>query len=191
MMKRIFFCALALCSSVLPGKAASHEVRIVNFSFQPPNVNAQVSDSVRWTQEDAFVFHSSTSGQSPVPDNLWNSGFLAQGQTFTHTFNNPGNFPYFCSPHPSEMLGSVTVTSGNTAPTVSITSPANGASFEGSTNLIVSATAEDPGGSVAQVQFFNGATSIGVDTSSPYNASATFGVGTHVLTAVATDNLGL
>ncbi len=184
MMKRFIFSTLLLCGGMLPGTAATHDVRIVNFSFQPPNVNAQVTDSVRWTQEDALTFHTSTSGQG-----LWNSPFLGQGQTFTHTFNNPGSFPYFCSPHP-DMLGSVTVAGGNTAPTVSITSPTNGASFTGPLDLTVTATAEDGGGSVTQVQFFNGSTSIGVDTSSPYSASANFGLGTHVLTAVATDNLG-
>ena len=108
-MKRIIFSTLALCGGVLFGTAASHDVSIINFSFQPPNVNAQVSDSVRWTQNDAFISHTSTSGQSPVPNGLWNSGFLGQGQTFTHTFNNPGAFAYFCSPHPY-MTGTVVVT---------------------------------------------------------------------------------
>jgi len=111
------------------------------------------------------------------------------GASFTFTFNNPGTFPYFCEPHAFTMLGSVTVSGGNTAPTVSITSPTNGASFEGPTSLTITASAEDTGGSITQVEFFDGSTSIGVDTSNPYSVSANFGLGNHVLTAVATDNL--
>ena len=111
------------------------------------------------------------------------------GASFTFTFNSAGTFPYFCEPHAFTMIGSVTVSAVNTPPTVSITSPTNGASFNGPTDLTITANAADPGGSVTQVEFFNGSTSIGVDTSSPYSATANFGLGTHVLTAVATDNL--
>jgi glucose/arabinose dehydrogenase/plastocyanin len=190
-MKGSFCSALGIIGTVSLCAAASHSVSIVGFSFQPPNVNAQVSDSVTWTQNDAFVFHTATSGQGgfpPQPDGLWDSGNLNQGQSFTHTFTTAGNFPYFCRPHP-DMVATVTVTGGNTAPTVTITSPTNGTIFNSPTNIDVTATAEDTGGSITRVEFFNGSTSLGVDTGSPFSVSANFGVGTHLLTAVATDNV--
>jgi glucose/arabinose dehydrogenase/plastocyanin len=190
-MKQLLLLISALAGITVASRGATHSVNIVNFAFSPANISVQVSDSVRWTQSDAFTFHTSTSGEGGTPNGLWDSGFLAQGQTFTHTFSSAGNFPYFCAPHFDTMIGSVTVSGGgNTAPSVAITNPTNGAVFNGPTNLTVAATATDTNGSVAQVEFFDGTNSLGADTTSPYSVSATFALGSHVLTAIATDNLG-
>lgn len=82
-------------------------------------------------------------------------------------------------------------TGTNQPPTVTLTVPANGATFNAGANITVSANAADANGTVAQVQFFRGATSLGTDTTSPYsvtwnNAAA----GNYAITAVATDNAG-
>ena len=180
---------LATFAGVSAASAATRDVNIVGGVFSPRDVSIQVGDAVRWTQSDAFVIHTSTSGQNNTPDGLWDSGDLEEGQTFTHTFNNAGNFPYYCRPHFFSMIGSVAVTGGNMPPTVAITNPTSGATFFGPTNLTIHATATDDG-SVARVQFFNGAASVGFDASSPYSNVAHFAVGSHTLTAVATDNLG-
>jgi pectate lyase len=80
---------------------------------------------------------------------------------------------------------------GNTPPTVSITSPANGATFTAGANITINATASDPGGSVSSVQFFRNGISIGTDTSSPYSVTwNSVPAGNYALTAVATDNGG-
>ena len=55
----------------------------------------------------------------------------------------------------------------NQPPSVSLTSPANGGSYTTGANIAVSANASDSDGSVAQVDFFRGTVSLGVDTSSP------------------------
>jgi plastocyanin len=184
MMKRLTFLGIFLGAAVWC-TAATHDVEIINFAFAPATLPINATDSVRWIQRDAPPTpHTSTSA-----DGLWDSGqMVGVGTSFTFTFNNAGTFSYFCGPHPF-MQGSVTVSAVNTAPTVSITSPTNGSSFNGPTDITVTATAEDTGGSIAQVEFFNGSTSIGVDPSSPYSATANFALGTHVLTAVARDNL--
>ncbi len=85
---------------------------------------------------------------------------------------------------------SVTV-SANPPPTVSITSPANNASFNSPANINIQATAADANGTVSSVAFYNGATLLGTDTSSPY-AFAWNNVtpGSYALTAIATDNGG-
>ena len=80
---------------------------------------------------------------------------------------------------------SVTVnSSGNAAPTVSITSPASGASFTAPANIAIQATAADSNGSVTRVEFYRGSTLIGTDTTSPYTATLS-GVpaGSYTLTA--------
>lgn len=79
----------------------------------------------------------------------------------------------------------------NQPPTVSITSPATGAGFTAPASVTIQATAADPDGTVARVQFFNGATLLGSATTAPYSfAWSNVAAGTYSLTAVATDNAG-
>src|SRR5688500_16104563 len=79
----------------------------------------------------------------------------------------------------------------NNAPTAQITSPASGATFSAPANISISATAGDSDGTVAQVDFFQGTTLLGSDTTPPYNFNwANVPAGTYSLRAVATDNLG-
>jgi glucose/arabinose dehydrogenase len=86
---------------------------------------------------------------------------------------------------------SVTVTIvSNSPPTVSITSPTNAASFTAPATIIIAATASDLDGTVTNVQFFDGASSLGSITSSPYSILASLSVGTHTLIAAASDNGG-
>jgi len=86
----------------------------------------------------------------------------------------------------------ITVSSAaNTPPTASITSPADGAVFPWKPTITITATASDPGGSVAKVEFRNGTTVIGQDTSAPYSYTwRNVPPGSYVLTARATDNAG-
>jgi Big-like domain-containing protein len=79
----------------------------------------------------------------------------------------------------------------NQPPTVSLTSPPNGATFRSPATISLAATAGDPDGSVVRVEFFRNGTRLAQDTTAPYtfswNVSAT---GNHTLTARATDNAG-
>src|SRR6516225_7398244 len=174
--------ALAIAGSA---RSATQDVSIINFAFQPPSVSINTGDSVRWTEMDG-AFHSTTSDTS-----IWDSGSLPfQGQ-FTFTFSSAGDYPYHCTPHPF-MTASITVqASSNQPPTVSITSPTNGASFTAPAVVPVIASAQDPDGSVTNVAFFDGATPLGQTNQEPYGVTATLGAGIHPLTAVATDNHGL
>ena len=92
------------------------------------------------------------------------------------------------------VVKSATVTPpppANVPPTVGITSPASGASFTAPATLTVSAGAADSDGSIAKVEFFQGATLIGTSTASPFQASLSgLAAGSYALTAKATDNAG-
>jgi glucose/arabinose dehydrogenase len=80
----------------------------------------------------------------------------------------------------------------NNPPTVVLTAPANGSTGTTGTPISLMATATDSDGSVAKVEFFDGATKLGEDASSPYALSWTpTTTGAHSLIARATDNLGL
>ncbi len=84
---------------------------------------------------------------------------------------------------------SITV-ANNPPPVVSITAPTAGSSIITGSTYTISANASD-NGSVAQVEFFVDGVSAGVDANSPYSVSATAGaIGTHCITATATDNIG-
>ncbi len=78
------------------------------------------------------------------------------------------------------------------APTVAITSPAAGATLSGDGSC--AASASDTGGSIARVDFLIDNKNIASDTGSPYTCAfntASLTNGSHVLTAIATDNSGL
>jgi gliding motility-associated-like protein len=77
----------------------------------------------------------------------------------------------------------------NTAPTVAITSPSDNAQFQTGATITISATATDANGSVAKVEFFYGTTKLGEDLTVPYSFTWTNApIGTHAITAKATDN---
>lgn len=87
----------------------------------------------------------------------------------------------------------VTVIVGNNvAPTVSITSPSNGASFVAPAVVNITANANDADGTVSQVEFFVDNVSVGIDNTSPYSFGWTSGspFGNRQLKAVVTDNNG-
>nr|WP_310096142.1 glycosyl hydrolase family 18 protein [Pseudoxanthomonas sacheonensis] len=88
-------------------------------------------------------------------------------------------------------LGTCSTGGGNQSPTVALTSPANNATYSAGATIAVSANAADSDGTVTQVQFFRGTTSLGIDTSAPYSVSWTnAAAGSYALKAVATDNAG-
>ena len=81
-------------------------------AYDPLNITIAAGTTVRWTNLDGLS-HTVTSGTSDgsigVADGVFDSGFLVEGDTFTYTFDTPGEFPYYCVPHPW-MVGTVTVT---------------------------------------------------------------------------------
>jgi hypothetical protein len=81
-------------------------------------------------------------------------------------------------------------TTSNRNPVCSITSPSNGASFITPADITIRATAIDPDGSVASVEFYQGTTKLGEDLTSPFtfvwNGVTT---GNYNITIKAIDNL--
>ena len=90
----------------------------------------------------------------------------------------------------SNRIGPGFVSSVNTPPAVSLTSPADGASSAAPATVTFAATASDADGTVQKVEFYVGATLVGTDTSSPYSMTWSAPIGSHSVAAVATDNLG-
>jgi plastocyanin len=75
---------------------------IKGFAFQPRSLEVSVGTTVTWTNDDA-IQHSVTAA-----DNSFDSGLFTQGGTFSHTFDKPGTYAYYCARHGS-MMGEVKV----------------------------------------------------------------------------------
>ncbi|MFH0879672.1 MAG: glycan-binding surface protein, partial [Lentisphaerota bacterium] len=85
----------------------------------------------------------------------------------------------------------ITITITNGLPSVTLTAPTNGASLYWRVTNVLTATASDPDGTVAQVQFYTGSTLIGSDTTSPYSYNWINALcGVQSLTARVLDNSG-
>jgi hypothetical protein len=83
------------------------------------------------------------------------------------------------------------VGSPNVAPTVSLTSPAANATVVAGTNVSMTATATDTDGSIAKVEFYQGANKLGEDSIAPFSfVWKNVPPGDYVLSAVAYDDAG-
>lgn len=79
----------------------------------------------------------------------------------------------------------------NVPPTVSLTTPANNATFTAPASITISASASDSDGTISKVEFYNGTTLLGTAAVAPYTFSWTnVAAGTYTLSAKATDNSG-
>ena len=98
-------------ASSLPITEEGRVVSIVGNSGSNSNdsnlIEIKVGDTVTWINNDSSP-HSVTSSSSSSNSNF-DSGVLRKGETFSFTFDREGEYPYFCTLHPS-MVGTVVVT---------------------------------------------------------------------------------
>jgi plastocyanin len=85
---------------------------LADTAYQPNPIQVSVGNTVTWTNDDSQP-HTVTSGSNGQPDNKFNSSpnfnpLMAPGQTFSFTFTQAGDYPYFCMLHPN-MVGTVSV----------------------------------------------------------------------------------
>jgi endoglucanase len=135
-----------------------------------------------WTQSGPNV----TATSMPWNSNLGTGASTQIGFNGTWTGSNPKPTSFSIN----NVVCTGSTNPGNQLPRVSITSPSPGATFNAPATITVNATATDPDGTVARVDFSLGSMSAS-DTSAPY--SATFPnvpAGTYAVSARATDNQG-
>jgi plastocyanin len=95
-------------SSSSGGGPTTHHVNIVegsstdDWGYDPPQLTAGVGDTVVWTNTGE-IDHTVT-----ADDGSFDSGPIPPGGTFEFTFEDEGDFPYHCDPHPF-MVASITV----------------------------------------------------------------------------------
>ena len=86
-----------------------NEVWMVGNTFNVSNLEVSAGTTVTWTNNSS-VNHTVTSGSRGESDagELFNSGTISPGGQFTHTFEDAGEYEYFCEFH-SGMSAEVTV----------------------------------------------------------------------------------
>jgi plastocyanin len=91
-------------------EGSSNEVTVMikDGSFLEKDITVKAGTTVTWIMDASFT-HTVT-----ADDGSFDSGNLTDGQTFSYTFNEVGDFPYYCTFHGGpggvDMAGSVTVT---------------------------------------------------------------------------------
>lgn len=100
--------------STAPAGASS--VKIENRAFSPGSLTVTAGTKVTWTNADATP-HTVTSDT-----NVFESGTLQDGGTFSFTFDSPGTYPYHCAIHP-DMVATITVTAGTSGLSTTPTAP--------------------------------------------------------------------
>ena len=133
-------------------------------------------------------------GTTKIGEDLTSPYSLVQSEGTAGTFSYTARAIDNCAGQGNSTAVSVTVSppcGSNVAPTVSISQPANNSTATAGANLQINASATDAGGSVTQVQFFNGTNLLGTSTTAPYSyIYTTIPAGTYTFTARATDNCG-
>jgi plastocyanin len=88
--------------SAAPSQEQPLAVFIAGFAFNPATLQVKVGTTVTWTNNEPAP-HTITSAD------FVGSGTLTEGQTFSYTFTQAGDYEYFCGIHPS-MRGEIQVT---------------------------------------------------------------------------------
>jgi hypothetical protein len=183
------------------GPRVGQPVPTATFTASPSTINQGESATLSWMTTDATtvsidqgVGAVETSGSTVVTPTATTTYILTAegsgGTTTTSVTVTPTLSPT-PTPSPTPSPSPSPTPPPNAAPTVSLTSPTEGATFTAPVNLTINANASDGDGTVAKVEFFQGSTKLGEDTTAPYiYAWGNVAAGTYMLTAKATDNEG-
>ena len=100
------FAQTSTAISIVSGASAPNNPKF----YDPTPANVAVGTTVTWTNNDATLHtvYSGTPDDSANGGKLFQSTYMAKGQTFEHKFDTAGTFDYFCTLHPF-MLGKVVV----------------------------------------------------------------------------------
>jgi len=117
--------------------ATTHQIPIAKYAYQPATMTVHVGDVVTWTNQDQAAHD--------VAGGTFHSPMLAQGQSWSFTFTQPGTFDYVCSVHP-DMRAQIVVLAVQTPapqrPPAQPVAPAPAATTAPTTTTTTSAPAE-------------------------------------------------
>jgi plastocyanin len=93
-------------SNVSNQPASTNTVSIENFNYSPSSITVKKGTMVTWTNNDTTA-HTVTSDSGSK--DVFDSGSIDHGKTFSTQFNTAGTIKYHCTFHP-DMHGTVIVT---------------------------------------------------------------------------------
>jgi plastocyanin len=76
------------------GAQGATKAELHGMVFAPNRIEIAAGTTIVWTNNDPVV-HTLT-----ADDKSWDSGAIEPGQTWSHTFTQPGEFAFHCTPHP-------------------------------------------------------------------------------------------
>lgn len=85
-----------------PPTGSAVDIRIDNFTFNPPEIIVSAGTTITWTNGDDIP-HTVM-----AVNKAFRSKVMDSEQTFSFSFSAPGTYEYFCSLHP-HMTGKVIV----------------------------------------------------------------------------------
>ena len=83
--------------------AATVQINIFNYKFDPATVTVPMGTTVTWTNKDEIPHSVASSDKS-----FKGSGGLDTGDSYSNTFDKPGTYKYYCTLHPF-MTGVIVV----------------------------------------------------------------------------------
>jgi hypothetical protein len=171
----------------------------------PPSVNLTAPpDGATYTAPASITLQASASdpdGSITKVEFLRDGTLLATDTSapYSFTWNNVAAGTYPLAARATDNQGAVTtsatvtvhVVPPNAPPTVTISAPADGSTFEAPATVTVAASAQDSDGAVTRVDFYADSNPIGTATSEPFSIAWTdVPAGSYALTARATDDAG-
>jgi len=92
---------------IMPTKVSRPGCEETDSCYIPSLITAKQGQKITWLNGDS-AFHSVTSGSYDEPTEMFDSGYLDPGESFSISFEETGTFDYFCTLHPW-MKGKVIV----------------------------------------------------------------------------------
>ncbi|MBI3610726.1 MAG: cupredoxin domain-containing protein [Nitrospirae bacterium] len=96
--------------SVQGEEGTAHEITIIRnaFKLNPPEITIKIGDTIKWTNTDERKHNLASIPGSGPTDELEIFSVMEPGAVYSHTFQTPGEYPYFCFIH-NQMTGKITV----------------------------------------------------------------------------------
>ncbi|HCU24996.1 MAG TPA: hypothetical protein DF383_08265 [Deltaproteobacteria bacterium] len=184
------------------GQEGLHNAKVTAGNL-PPEValSSPPNNSVWPAPSDISLTATASDSDGTIAKVEFFSGAVKLGEAlaspYTFNWNNVPAGTYVLTAKATDDLGASTTSDPvniivNVSPAVNLTQPPNGTVFTLPTTVNMAAEATDSDGSVVKVEFYSGTTKLGEATAAPFTfAWSDPSVGTHRLSAVATDNLGV
>ena len=197
---------ILVAAMAVAGLFAAQQAQAQTYKFGPSGINPQCNLWIQITGNQAEfqgnfqgggVYVGTMNTSVPWPGVTNNVSFQVRNETNNDGQNVVGwvSSTHFYIDHANGKW-TLNLESGpppGKPPTVSISAPAGGATYMAPATVKITASASDTDGTIAKVEFYQGATKLGEDTSSSGGWSYTWNgatVGAYALKAKAYDNVG-